>query len=107
MVTTTIVVVSDAPTIIAAVVAHRHLTRCYSCMSLSYRSIWQQLFQIYFPPKNFTDQCREPGETIGWTLCDSACYTIVERQLIAGGKCWCTGINHKSRSGGWGMGHLL
>lgn len=54
------------------------ISHCYSCASDIYRLYWSQLMHHYFPPKNFTDNCWIPDNSIGQIPCRTACFTLVE-----------------------------
>uniref|UniRef100_A0A0M3IAJ0 Secreted protein n=1 Tax=Ascaris lumbricoides TaxID=6252 RepID=A0A0M3IAJ0_ASCLU len=54
-------------------------TRCFSCASTAYLSLWNQLMHHYFPPKNFTERCWQPDADVGTVPCASACFTLVEQ----------------------------
>ncbi|KHN88548.1 hypothetical protein Tcan_07293 [Toxocara canis] len=54
-------------------------TRCFSCASTAYLSLWNQLMHHYFPPKNFTERCWQPDTDVGVVPCTSACFTLVEQ----------------------------
>ncbi|VDK54695.1 unnamed protein product [Anisakis simplex] len=55
-----------------------YTTRCYSCASTAYLSLWNQLMHHYFPPKNFTERCWHPDSDVGTVHCSTACFTLVE-----------------------------
>uniref|UniRef100_A0A8R1Y5K8 Uncharacterized protein n=1 Tax=Onchocerca volvulus TaxID=6282 RepID=A0A8R1Y5K8_ONCVO len=54
------------------------LSRCISCASTAYLSLWNQLMHHYFPPRNFTDRCWEPDSEIGTVPCRGSCFILVE-----------------------------
>ncbi|VDM99525.1 unnamed protein product, partial [Thelazia callipaeda] len=70
--------ISSSSSFSLAHIHNRSPSTCFSCASIAYLNLWNQLMHYYFPPKNFTDHCWKPDSAIGTVPCRGSCFILVE-----------------------------